>query len=99
MVVTFFVPINEVQIADMDDNQYRRAVRRDPRFCCRLMLLMLTIASCLTSPLDAADATVTLVGNQVIDNHRALTLDSTIAVFGDMLNGLSYQTPITTAAG
>ena len=41
---------------------------------------------------------MTLLGNKVIDN-RAMTLDATIAQYGADINGLAFQSPITTAGG
>ncbi len=61
-----------------------------------LWLLLVTLFPC--GSLQAADATVTAVGNQVIDS-RALTLDQTVAQYGYMINGNSFQTPLTTANG
>lgn len=82
----------------MQDHLNRRAARRTPRICRRLLKLLLGVPFLTQPELYAADATIALLGSKVVDS-RAMTLDTTIATFGDALNGISYQTPITMSAG
>ncbi len=82
----------------MQDHLNRRRVRRTPRIGRRVLRLLLGIPFIALPQLCAADATISLLGSKVIDN-RAMTLDATIAQYGADINGLAFQSPITTAAG